>query len=228
MELIWHFILVAVGGVVLALASVVPIGPVNTEIARRTLRDGLPVGLAVGAGLVAAETLLALLAALGATRLLENDTVQRVAAFGGIALITVMAVVSWRGAVVQWRKLKADAHDGDVEAAGHAGPKVSAMVRGAAGALGMTLLNPLTWMWWVLALPAFLAKLGRSHELDLPIIVVSVAAAVAAWVGGFALLLSRLGRFNKAKWLFGADVVGGVMLTGAAGWLVLRLATGRL
>ena len=52
-------------GVALGLGAAVPIGPVNVELARRTLRGGFSRGFALGCGAVTADVTYAILASFG-------------------------------------------------------------------------------------------------------------------------------------------------------------------
>src|SRR3954471_5312098 len=52
-------------GILLGLGAAVPIGPVNVQIARRTLRDGFGRGVALGAGAVTVDVTYAVLSTLG-------------------------------------------------------------------------------------------------------------------------------------------------------------------
>src|SRR5436305_295957 len=90
-------------GVLLGLGAAVPIGPVNVEIARRTLRGGFPGGFALGCGAVTVDILYAALSSLSFTRLLPAPAVARVVGAAGVVLLLYLAVLCFRAAARAWR-----------------------------------------------------------------------------------------------------------------------------
>src|SRR3954468_22756240 len=91
-------------GVLLGLGAAVPIGPVNVEIARRTLRGGFFAGFALGCGAVTVDILYAALSSLSFTRLLTAPAVARVAGAAGVVLLMYLAFLCFRAAAKARRK----------------------------------------------------------------------------------------------------------------------------
>src|SRR5437764_11132050 len=90
-------------GILLGLGAAVPIGAVNVEIARRTLRGGFFAGFALGCGAVTVDILYAALSSFSFTQLLTAPTIARVMTAAGVALLVYLAVLCFRGAVKAWR-----------------------------------------------------------------------------------------------------------------------------
>src|SRR3954468_2319963 len=86
-------------GTLLGLGAAVPIGPVNVEIVRRTLRGGFLAGFALGCGAVTVDVCYAVLSSLGVGLLLRRPLFYWLLTFGGIALLTYLGVMCWAGAV---------------------------------------------------------------------------------------------------------------------------------
>ena len=92
-------------GVLLGLGAAVPIGPVNVEIARRTLRGGFPAGFCLGCGAVTVDVTYAVVSSLSFTRLLTDPRVSRVISAAGVAVLAYLAVQCFRAAA---RAMRAD------------------------------------------------------------------------------------------------------------------------
>src|SRR5437868_6914432 len=90
-------------GVLLGLGAAVPIGPVNVEIARRTLRIGFLAGFALGCGAVTVDILYAALSSLSFTQLLTAPAVARVVGAAGVVLLVYLAFLCFRAAARAWR-----------------------------------------------------------------------------------------------------------------------------
>src|SRR3982751_2213468 len=86
-------------GILLGLGAAVPIGPVNVEIVRRTLRGGFLGGFALGCGAVTVDVCYAVLSSLGFGLLLNRPVFYWPLSVGGIALLTYLGVMCWAGAI---------------------------------------------------------------------------------------------------------------------------------
>src|SRR5947207_10039816 len=82
-------------GVTLGLGAAVPIGPVNVEIARRTLHGGFFAGFALGCGAVTVDMTYAILSSLGFRFLLDRPALYWLLTIGGVALLIYMGVMCW-------------------------------------------------------------------------------------------------------------------------------------
>ena len=201
-----------VRGLGLGIGAAAPIGPVNVEIARRTLRGRAAAGFALGCGAVTVDVTYAVLSSLSLGRLLNRPAVVWPITIGGVLLLIYLGVLCLRGAVRDW----------------NADPLTSAppspSVHGAylTGVL-MTLLNPMTIAFWFVMVPATVGAITSQPGRDLPWICVGVFFSTLAWVMGFVSILSWAGRWRRNWWLAAADAVGGVLLLAFAAAGLWRL-----
>jgi threonine/homoserine/homoserine lactone efflux protein len=229
-------------GVAFGLGAAVPIGPINTEIARRTLRDGMLAGICFGFGAVAIDIIYASAASLGiGVHLQKNRTFEIIVTLVGFLLLLTLGVLTLRGAYKAWRSRRTGVADGlSLEAPPAAGgaldyqprmPQIAQKYTGTSlprsfitGFL-MTGLNPYTWAFWFVALPAAFSKQIEQASRDLPALLLGVLVGTGGWVVAFSGLLGWLRRYSREGWIILADVVGGLTLLGFA--VVALLALGR-
>ncbi|MGH7179807.1 MAG: LysE family transporter, partial [Tepidisphaeraceae bacterium] len=83
-------------GVLFGLGAAATIGPVNIEIARRTLRAGFGAGFALGCGAVSVDVAYAILSAFGISPLLKNKFFYWPLSAGAIGLLGYLGVMSLR------------------------------------------------------------------------------------------------------------------------------------
>jgi L-lysine exporter family protein LysE/ArgO len=185
-------------GFILGLGAAVPIGPVNVEIARRTLRSGFVPGFALGCGAVTVDVTYAALTSLSVARFLTGPMVKLPLLFAGAALLTYLGITCLVGAA------KAVSHE---EA--QAEPVPMEMHRNYLTGLMMTLLNPMTLVFWLVAVPAAGAK---SQNPNLPLLCAGVFAGTLCWTLFFGGMLSLLRRFRQRLWMTLADLAGGLIL----------------
>ena len=86
-----------VEGVLIGLGAAAPIGPVNVEIARRTLRGGFAAGVALGAGAVSVDVGYAGLTSFSVGRWLDRPAVAVPLAVGSVLILTYLGVTCLRG-----------------------------------------------------------------------------------------------------------------------------------
>ena len=184
-------------GILLGLGAAVPIGPVNVEIARRSLRSGFLAGVSLGLGAVTVDMTYAVLSALGMRPLLDNRIAIVVLTITSIAILLYLGVMSLRAA---WRSMNTDAG-----ATLDAAPAQAVHTSYVTGLL-MTALNPMTLAFWFLVVP------GLPASRDIASLIVGVFLGTVTWVLSFSALLSWLGRGRRALWITIADAVGGVVL----------------
>jgi L-lysine exporter family protein LysE/ArgO len=200
----------AVAGV----GAAAPIGPVNVEIARRTLRGGFRAGFALGCGAVSVDVFYAILSSQGLKRVVARPGVVATLGVAGAAMLLYLAGMSFRAA---WRARKADPIE--------TGSQRRETVRGAyvTGVL-MTLLNPMTLGFWFVAVPGALGPITEEPSRDLPMICAGVFVGTLGWVVLFAGLLALAGRRHRRRaWLAAADALGGATLLGFALLALWRL-----
>lgn len=196
-----------VNGIVLGLGAAVPIGPVNVEIARRTLRQGFAAGFALGCGAVSVDVTYAVLTSLSLGRALNRPAVLWPTAILGTAFLLYLAFLSFRGA---WRDWRADPLNG-------ATPPFQGHRGGYLTGVAMTLLNPMTLAFWFVAVPGRVGLLATNPRRDLPTLCLGVFLGTLGWVIGFAGLLDKAGRWRRNWWLPLADALGGLALLALAG-----------
>ena len=164
-------------GMLLGIGAAAPIGPVNVEIARRTLTRGFRAGFALGLGAVTVDVTYALLSSLGMAQLAPYPKYYRPLQVAGAILLTYLGVMSLIAATRAVNK-----PDVDVE---HS-PKGS-LYGGYVTGLLMTFFNPMTLLFWFTAVPS---AAGSAQERgDLPIIAIGVFVATLGWVVFFASTL---------------------------------------
>jgi L-lysine exporter family protein LysE/ArgO len=197
-------------GILCGLGAAMPIGPVNVEIARRTLRRGFWAGFALGCGAVTVDVSYALLYSVGLAGYIQHPAFYWPITIAGIGVLGWLGIMSLRSAARAMRpELLSDA------------PAVS-LHSGYVTGLLMTATNPLTIVFWFTTLPALAGTITVQPRRDMPIICFGVMVGALGWVIAFAGLLSLAGRFRRPWWMAAADVVGGVMLLALAGAAIFR------
>jgi len=226
-------------GLVFGLGAAVPIGPINTEIARRTLKRGAIFGIAFGSGAVLVDIIYATCSSFGfGVHLKDNRTLHIALSVGGFILLTVLGLLTLRGAVRAWkhrRDVKAHRVPNDPttttslpdKGALQYQPKLaqkmikpetesSGLIRAFVSGVMMTGLNPYTLIFWFVALPGGPGKLLSESHRDVPALLLGVFVGTFGWVLVFAGLLGYLKKFSHDSWIIFADVIGGVTLLGFA------------
>jgi L-lysine exporter family protein LysE/ArgO len=189
-------------GIAIGLGAAVPIGPVNVEIARRTLRGGFRAGFALGAGAVSVDVTYALLSCLSIGRFLTRPAVDWPLRVGGILFLTFLGVQCLRAA---WTRRVVETADAPPS------PRTS-LRSGYFVGLVMTFLNPMTLLFWFVALPAMAGPITQDPARELPIVCMGVFVGTIGWVITFAGALAVAGRFRRERWLVVTDTIGGVTL----------------
>lgn len=184
------------------------LGPMSLLLIRSTLRDGVRVGLAIGAGVAVIDALYAALGAAGAAPLLTIGPLRLLLGALGTAVLV------WLGI----RTLMSAVH----VRAGLEGPAdVGSPSRAFRTSLAATASNPLTIASWAGIFAA--ASTGTSASPVL--LVLGVGLGSATWMtllaGGVAVARRTVGP----RAVVAADVVAGVGLLGFAGVLGYRTAT---
>ncbi len=89
------------------LAATIPPGPINTEIARRTLKFGWLPGLAFGLGSIAVENLLALISCMGyGVHLDDHPRLIPILLFVGFMVLTIVGTVAFVNGYRAWENPK--------------------------------------------------------------------------------------------------------------------------
>jgi L-lysine exporter family protein LysE/ArgO len=192
-------------GVLIGLGAAVPIGPVNVEIARRTLRSGWAAGVALGLGAVSVDVTYAVLSTLSLGRLFDHAIVRWPVTIGGIILLTYLGVQCLRTA---WSTTKRQ----DIDDRSTSPSRAATLRSGYLLGLLMTFLNPMTLMFWFVALPTISGTIAVDGARPLMLLCLGVFTGTIAWVLTFTATLALLGQFRRDLWLLLADTAGGVTL----------------
>jgi len=184
------------------------LGPLSLFAIRSTLRSGVPIGLAIGAGVAVIDTLYAAAGAAGAAGLLEIEPLR--VAFGLIGA-GVLVFLGIRTLVSAFR----------VRLGGELEDEVATPRRAFATALGATASNPLTIASWAAIFTAAGAA-GAAHGGDVAVLLAGVGIGSMTWM---ALLASGVGvarRWVGDRALRAVDVIAGAGLLGFGGLLAYR------
>jgi L-lysine exporter family protein LysE/ArgO len=209
-----HVLLVK--GLELGLAAAAPIGPVNVEIARRTLRFGRPAGFALGCGAVTVDVVYAIVTSVTLLPVLRYPTVTKVMSALAALFLAYLAFLCLKSARGGHAPVGAEGDPPtteDVRSGGWRGHYRTGLL--------MTALNPMTLTFWFVAVPGAVAGPGRAAQLW------PVAAGVFfgafAWVVFFTWLVGHLRHFGGQRWLAWIDLAGGLTLLAFAVQAIWRL-----
>jgi putative LysE/RhtB family amino acid efflux pump len=186
------------------------LGPMSLFLIRSTLRGGLLVGLAIGAGIAGVDALYAALGALGAAPLLTVGPLRIAFGVAGAVLLLVLGV---RTFLTAFRVRSGLEVEGDV-----AGPR-RAFLTSVSG----TASNPATIASWG---AIFVAASTGAGAGAVPL-VVGVALGSATWVALLAGIVALVRRRLGVRVMCAADALAGLALVGFAGVLGYRTANPR-
>ena len=181
------------------------------------MRGGFRAGFALGCGAVTIDVVYALLTGVSLGPVLKQPVLLAILGVIGGLFLAFLGVMSIRAA----------AHQGSIEAA----PLGNASRHYLTG-LAMTSLNPMTLLFWFVAVPGAVGKITNDPRRDLPMVAIGVFLGTFAWVCTFAGLMhlaaAGAGHVGKRRWLRAADVAGGLLLLGFAGLTIWRVTRGFL
>ena len=184
------------------------LGPMSLLTIRSTLRSGVWVGLAIGAGIAVIDTLYAAAGAAGAGVVLSFEPI-RVAAG-----ITGAVVLVYLGAKTLWSAFR-------IRLGGKTGDELATPKRAFVVALGATASNPLTIASWA-AVFAAASTAGAAEGTAVLTLLAGVGLGSMAWMavltGGVSLLRRRVGD----RMLRTVDGLAGIGLLGFGGLLAFR------
>ncbi|MCB2156223.1 LysE family transporter [bacterium] len=205
-----------------------PIGPVNLEIIRRSLRHRLLAGFLVGVGATMIDTMYLLLTGFGLASALQKKPVlltSLVLGGGLMGWLAWMALVeAWR----EWHKMHEapGEHDPLTEHAasddlgsGETPPpaKRVTLVRSWLVGLGMTASNPMTLVFWA-TLPSLLFGAGKPATPVVLVAALAVWAGTLSWVGTLMAVLAFARRWVGPRLFAVASGLGGLGM----GYFALR------
>jgi L-lysine exporter family protein LysE/ArgO len=218
-------------GILLGLGAAAPIGPVNVEIARRSLRGGFRAGCALGLGAVTIDVLYAVLASVGVRLLLDRAWLLNTLTVLGAALLGYLAVQCFRSARRQiLDRQRGFPLDAAVSAVATPPPSTHGAPPGRNYVTGllMTGLNPMTLVFWFVVVPGVVGQISANPSRELPLICAGVFLGALSWVLFFSSIMSAAGKVGRQKVLFCADLAGGMLLLAFAGVAIWRVCTSLL
>ena len=229
-----EFAIVIMKGIALGVGVAAPFGPINSEIVRRSLRGGFLPGFVMGMGAVATDVGFAALALYGFSfSLADYPALRETLRFVGGGLLLTLGTILLIQAYRHYRSRKSlnpsqlDLAIGD--AMGTL-PIDLRLVPGFFRGFIMTILNPITWGFWFVALPAMAGTiLPGSNEREgfayVPLMLMGVLAGAMGWVAFISGVAAWVKQFSNNLWIVIADVVGAIMLLGF-GFLVIAYQPG--
>ena len=184
-------------GLFLGLAAAGTIGPVNIEIARRTLRIGWSSGFLLGCGACIVDVVYATVAALGVTPLLARHGVCVAMGIAGGLLLIALGILS---ALSARQKIDLSAP-----------PRRLAITRGFLTGVAMTSINPITVAFWFVSFPASMPARGNPIVMAL-----GVMLAAFGWICFYPAAIHFAGQSRRA----GSRVLTVTDLLGSAALLI--------
>ena len=204
-------------GLLLGISIAAPVGPIGLLCIQRTLRSGRAAGLATGLGAATADACYGLLGATGA-----NGLVQALAGSQRWLALAGAAWLAWMGVRTLRMAGSAPAAAGGAGAATTANevtPHGTSWRNAYASALGLTLTNPVT----ILFFAATFTTLGLPTGLGAAAwLVLGVFAGSAAWWLLLSAAVARAGHQLGARALRRIDLASGALLLGFAAWALWR------
>jgi putative LysE/RhtB family amino acid efflux pump len=184
------------------------LGPLSLFAIRSTLRSGVAIGLAIGAGVAVVDTLYAAAGAAGAAGLLEIEPLR--VAFGLIGA-GVLVLLGVRTLVSAFR----------VRLGGEAEEEVATPGRAFATALGATASNPLTIASWAAIFTAAGAA-GAAEGAGVAVLLAGVGLGSMSWMAILATGVNVARRWVGDRTLRAVDGLAGAGLLGFGGLLAYR------
>jgi len=183
------------------LAIAAPVGPIGVLVIQRTLRHGVPVGLATGLGAAVADAGYGAVGAYGVTGLIGWLQGARVPlALAGGAFLLVLAWRTWSAAP---------------PAAGAVVPPAPGLAATFAGAVALTLSNPATILSFI---AIFGALAGSGARVSPGAMVAGVLAGSALWWLCLCAAVGVLRARFDATWQRRVSRASALMLAGFALW----------
>lgn len=188
-----------------------PIGPVNLEIVRRSLRHRLAAGLCVGLGATMIDAGYMLLTSFGLSNFLQTPAVLLVSFVAGGVLMAWLAGMALRDA---WRYgvQGHDVHLGSKEANSEAsGASRRILLKSWIVGLGMTATNPMTLAYWA-TLPGLFFHGADPSPGEILAATCFVWLGTISWVGTLMAFLLFGKRFVGDRLFAIASGAGGLVM----------------
>jgi putative LysE/RhtB family amino acid efflux pump len=183
------------------------LGPMSLFLIRSTLRRGLMIGLAIGAGIALTDALYAALGVAGAAPLVSIGPVRIVLGIVGGTVLIVLGVRTLYGSF-------------RVRIGGEADIELSSRRRAFGTALAATASNPLTIVSWAAIFAGATAAAAADTAGGAALLVAGVAAGSLSWFVALSLGVASVRRAVGQRAMRIADCVAGLGLIGFGGLLV--------
>jgi putative LysE/RhtB family amino acid efflux pump len=184
------------------------LGPMSLLTIRSTLRNGVWVGLAIGAGIAVVDTLYAAAGAAGASAVLRFEPIR---VFAGI---TGAIVLVYLGAKTLWSAFR-------IRLGGETGEELATPGRAFVVALGATASNPLTIASWA-AVFAAASTAGATEGAAVLTLLAGVGLGSMAWMTALTGGVTLARRWVGDRMLRIVDGLAGIGLLGFGGLLAYR------
>jgi len=192
----------------LGAAVAAQLGPMSLFAIRTTLRNGVAVGLAIGAGVAAIDTLYAAAGALGAAGVLALAPLRLAAGVLGVVVLTVLGVRTL------WSAFR-------VRLGGETHEEVASPRRAFVPALGAPASNPLTIASWAAVFAAASTAGASAHGGSL-LLLAGVGLGSMSWMTLLAAGVASARRLIGDRLLRAVDVLAGAGLLAFAAALGVR------
>jgi len=189
-----------INGILLGLGTSMPIGPVNLEIARRTLQMGFRFGVTTGLGAVCADLTFLSLLSLGSLKLFTQPTALYWINILGSLLIAYFGIKAFRSNI-------------DPISIGTVKRTSVSIIKVFFEGLGMTLLNPLSILYWF-AIGLQILELKQTTEHALLFAGLGVMLGTTAWMLIYNSFLHFSKKFVNKKCLNIINKISGLILMG--------------
>jgi putative LysE/RhtB family amino acid efflux pump len=184
------------------------LGPMSLLTIRSTLRNGVWVGLAIGAGIAVIDTLYAAAGAAGASAVLTFEPIRVVAGVLGAVVLVYL------GAKTLYSAFR-------IRLGGETGEELATPRRAFVVALGATASNPLTIASWA-AVFAAASTAGAAEGAAVLTLLAGVGLGSMAWMTVLTGGVSLLRRWVGDRMLRAVDGLAGIGLLGFGGLLAFR------
>jgi putative LysE/RhtB family amino acid efflux pump len=184
------------------------LGPISLLAIRSTLRNGLRVGLAIGAGVAVIDTLYAAAGAAGAAGVMAIEPVRLGAGLVGAA------VLAYLGVKTLWSAFR-------IRMGGEAREELATPRTAFITTLGATASNPLTIISWA-AIFAAASTAGAAKGAAILALLAGVGLGSLTWMTVLTGGVSVAGRFVGDRMLRAIDGIAGAGLVAFGGLLAIR------
>jgi putative LysE/RhtB family amino acid efflux pump len=185
------------------------LGPLSLLLIRSTLRSGVAVGLAIGAGIAVIDTLYACAGAAGAAPLLSIDPLRLALGVIGAGVLVGL------GAHTLWSAFR-------VRMGGEVADEVASPRSAFLTALAATASNPLTIASWAAVFAAASTAGATDGAASTVALLAGVGLGSLGWCSGLACAVAAGRRVAGPRVVRGIDLAAGAGLVGFGGLLAYR------